>query len=315
MSATGQFTADPVLTAIAISYSNPAHHLIGAKVLPESPVVSDDFKYKQYDEAANFTVPDTRVGSRSSVRTIEIGGEEKTASTADYGLGIPLDNRTITKAEKAGFKPREQAVEQATNIVQLDREIRVAGLVSNPASYHPALTQDITDADDRIGGANGKTYEILMDMLDSCWMRPNQLTMGAAVWRALANDPVIVKKVGGAAADGKKITPADVAGVLEVNEVLVGQSRVNIKRPGQNPVLERVWGNFIAGHFIDTSASFITGGMTWGATAKYGTTQAGTIPIDIGVEGGIVVRSVESVTEVVLAPLTGFLITHPITAA
>ena len=304
-----QFQADARSMAIAIGYKNPDYTLIADDVLPRIPVGLKEFKYLGYDEAEMYSVPDTRVGSRSAPNQVEIEGEEKTASCVDFGIDIPLDNDTVKTAEAAGHKPRDRAIMRATSIVQLDRELRVAKLVADPALYHNeqklalAGASMFTDpASDPIG--------IIQSMLDAAWMRPNQLTFGFGPWSAFRKHPKVVKAINKNDGGEGMVSRAAVADLFEVKRILIGEGRVNIAKPGLAPQMARVWGAIVAGQFIDSSVSAETGGVTFGFTAQYGTRIAGSMPANIGLRGGQFFRSGETVKELICARRAGFLISN-----
>ena len=100
---------------------------------------------------------------------------------------------------------------------------------------------------------------------------------------------------------------AQVAELLEVKRVLVGESRVNIKKPGENPILNRVWGNVVCGQFVNRTAD-TSGGLTFGFTAQLGNKVAGTLQANMGLRGGKLVRAGEQVAEYIVANRAGFLI-------
>lgn len=304
-----QFQADPRATAIAIGYRNPDYALIADEVLPRVPVGLKEFKYIAYDEAEMFSVPDTRVGSRSAPNQVEVEGEERAASCEDFGIDIPLDNDTIKTAEAAGHKPRDRAIIRATSIVQLDREIRVARVISDPALYHndqkltlagAAMFSD--PASDPIG--------VVQSMIDASWVRPNQLVFGFSAWSAFRKHPKVVKAINRNDGGEGLVTREAVAALFEVKRVLVGEGRVNLAKPGLAPSMARVWNNIVAGQFVDSTVSAETGGVTFGFTAQYGTRIAGSMPANIGLRGGELHRSGETVRELIVARRAGFLISN-----
>ena len=279
---TGQFEVDPTLTAIAISYSNPTYALIADMVLPRVTVPARKFSWQEYDLADGYSVPNTHVGPRSAPNRVEIEGAKKNDEVIDFGIDIPLDNPTIEEAEKAGYNPRDRATERATNIVMLGREVRVAGLISNAANYPAALVKALSGTSMFTDGTSDPIKEI-SDMLDECLVRPNQLTLGQ--------------------------TKEAVAELFEVQKVLVGASRVNTTKPGETPVIERAWGSIVSGQFIDESAD-TTGGITFGMTAQHGTKVAGSTPAQMGLRGGELIRSGETVKELIVANHAGFLLSN-----
>lgn len=303
-----QFQIDPRLSAIAVAYSNPDYTLIADEVLPRVKSARK-FKYKAYDEAAMFTLPDTRVGPRSAPNQVEIDGEERDASVEDYGIDVPLDNPTIEEAEAAGYDPKAQATERATNIVLLDREVRTAKVISDPALYHEDNKIALTGSE-RFSDPSSNPIKIVSDMLSACWMTPNQLVFGYAAWAAFRTHPKIVKAVTRSSGDSGMATREEIAQLFEVQRVLVGESRVNINRPGLKAEVNRTWGNIIAGQFIDRTVTPETGGVTFGLTAENGNRVSGTLQANMGLRGGILVRSGESVKEIIIANRAGFLISN-----
>jgi hypothetical protein len=308
MSATDQFTENASLTAIAIAYRNPDVTLIADDVLPRIDAPGRSYKWHNYSDAANFTVPNTRVGRRSQPNQIEIEGSEQDGSVESYGIDVPLDNVTIEEARRNKFDPRRQATELATDVVMLDREVRVAGMITDANNYHADHKTTLSGTDMFTDPASDP-ITILEDMLDTCWIRPNQLTFGFPVWRAIRKHPKIMKAIHGNLGDEGRATRQQIADLLEVKRINVGESRVNIKRPGEAPVLQRTWGNSVSGQYINRAAS-TAGGVTFGFTAVFGKKVAGTLPANMGIRGGVLVRSAEEVAEHIVAQRAGFLISN-----
>lgn len=308
MSGNEQYVEDTTLTAIAVAYSNPAYTLIADQVLPRVTVGGLKFSYQDYNLADHFTVPDTRVGRRSSVNMVEMEGSEQTSKCEDFGIGIPLDNDTIKEAEKKGFDPRRGATERSTNILLLDREIRAAGIIFDPANYHADNKVQLAGNDQFSDFANSTPISTITQYLDACLMRPNKLVFGQTAWTKVSQHPEIVSAVQGNSGDKGIATRQAVANLFEVQEVHVGTGRVNSNKPGQAVSLARVWGNHVAGLFIDPTVTAETGGITFGFTAQYGDRVGGTKQLDIGLRGGVAVRAGETVKELTIANRAGFFI-------
>jgi hypothetical protein len=308
MAVNQQFEVNPIQTAIAIAYKNPDYTLIADEVLPRITVGAQDFTYFSYAETEMFNVPDTRVGRRSAPNQVEISGALTPAATEDYGIDIPLDNATIKRAELAGYDPRKQATERATNIVLLDREVRVAKLVTDASKYdaEQKLAASSTAFFDAV---NGDPVGNVSAMLESTWMRPNQLTFGHSAWTAFRKHPKVLKAIRGNDGGEGLASRQAVAALFEVQRVLVGEARVNIAKPGLVPSLSRTWGNVISGQFIDRSVTAETGGLTFGMTAQFGTRIAGSLMANMGLQGGELQRAGEMVRELIVARRAGFLIT------
>ena len=307
MAANQQFTLDPELTAIAVAYRNPDYALIADDVLPRAPVADRDFKWHEFDEVEQFTQADTRIGRRSAPNRVEIGGTERSSSILDYGIDVPLDNATIQQAEKRGYNVRGRAVERAANIVLLDREVRVAAAITNPAAYHADQKLALAGAS-MFTSPDADPIGSIQQMIDACWMRPNQLGFGQVSWTALRRHPKVVAAVYRNSGTSGMVTREDVARLFEVQRVVVGESRININKPGLAPQMARTWGNVVWGQFVDRSVTPETGGVTFGLTAEFGTRVGGTREIDMGLDGGVLVRAGERVRELIVARRAGFLI-------
>lgn len=299
---TKPFPRDTHLTTIAVAYKNPDVALIADSVLPRVPVGKRDFKYYEYPLDQGFSVPNTFVGERGQMRQVELSGTPATSSVEDFGIEVPLTASDIKDAPK-GIDPRGKATEVATNIILLDREVRVARKVFNAASY-AAGNSIVVDAGDKFSNKAGSNpLEYIQAKLDLCAMRPNVMIFGQAAWSAFRFHPLVIASATGTS--GGTVTRERIAELLEVSEVLVGTSLVNSVKPGKTPVLSRVWGGHAAAIYRDRSVN-TSGGLTFGFTAEYETRVAGSQEVAMGVDGGTLVAVGEKVKELVIASRAGF---------
>jgi len=313
------FVVSASLTAIAIAFVNPAYSFIADTVLPRAKVGSERFKYMVYDIAQGYTVPDTRVGRKGRVNEVEFTGEERDGSTEDHALDAPIPYSDINEARRlreqnlSTHDPEEVAAQFLTNLMILRREIRVAAVVQDPANYAAANRINIATAGDRFDDASSDPYAVLDEALDGViGPRPNLIAMGQPTWTKLKKHPRLIKAIKGGLTDEGAITRQQLADLLEVKQVLVGESRLNIAMPGQPTNLARTWGKSIQALFIDPSATTEMG-MTWGLTAEVGTKIGGTIEDPkIGMEGGRSVRVGEKIRELVIAKECGFIIQNAV---
>lgn len=292
------FPVDPHLTAIAIGFRNGA--MIADQVLPRVIVGKSEFKYWKYDPAEQLTVPDTRVGRRGRVNEVSFSATEVTDSTDDFGLEDPIPQSDIDDAP-ANHDVKGQATEGIANLIILDREVRTANVVFNPATYPAANKEALAGTDQFSDFANSDPLGVLSDALDAPLMRPNIMVIGRPAWSVLARHPQIVKAVHGNSGDAGIVARRAVADLLELEDVIVGESRVNTARKGQPANYQMCWGKHIALIHRDKNATNRQG-ATFGFTAQSGTRQAGSWEDkNIGLYGGQRVRVGESVKEVISA--------------
>jgi len=292
------FPIDPALTAISIAYRNG--RMIADDVLPRTPVGKQEFKWNKHELADGFTLPDTKVGRKSAPNQVEFGHTEETSSTADYGLDIPVPQADIDNAAGTNVDPVGSAVENATNLILLDREVRASRLVFANGSYAAANIETLVGTD-KWDNAASNPLEAITDALDSVIMRPNIGVLGRAVSTALRRHPKIVKAYHGNDGGDGLVPLAFLAELFELEAIYVGEARLNIARPGQAVSLQRVWGPSAAFLYRDKTAG-TQSGATFGLTAQWGSRIAGQQEDkDIGLRGGVRGRVGESVKELITA--------------
>ena len=309
------FVTDPVLTAIAIGYRNPAQTLIADDVLPRVPVGGEEFKWMEYPLGEAFTVPDTKIGRRGQVNQVELEGRERTSSTDDYGLDMPIPISDIDTAReqrnqgRSTYDPEAHAAGRMTDLVMLDREVRVAKLVQDPSVYAANRRVLLSGTSQWSNYDQSAPVDDIKGALEGTLIyRPNTLVMGQKVWSKLSSHPHIVNAIRGNMTDQGIVRREEVAALFEVSRILVGEGYVNTSRPGQTPTLQRVWGNSLAALYINPAAR-PEDGMTFGMTAQHGTRIGARLEDpDVGLKGGVRIRSGEQVKEVITAPDVGFLI-------
>lgn len=292
------------LTAIAIAYKNGK--FIADSVLPRVLVGKRDFKYTVFPKEEVYTLPESRVGRRGKVNQISFTGTEATASVEDFGLEDPIPNDDIDNAPE-GYDPRGHSVEYLMNLIDLGREKRAAELVFGASTYGTNNKMALSGTD-MFSDPTSDPIAVIMDALDSMLMRGNVMTIGRIGFSALARNPAIVKAVLGNSGDKGIATREQIARLFELDEILVGESFVNTAKKGQTMSVDRIWGASIALTHRDRLAN-TQRGMTFGMTAEYGTRSAWEKPDDdIGLRGGIKVRTGESLKELITAPDLGYLI-------
>jgi hypothetical protein len=296
------FPIDAELTAIAIAYRNG--RMIADEVLPRVTVGKQEFKYSKFNLADGFTLPDTKVGRKSAPNQVVFNATEETASTEDYGLDAPVPQADIDNAP-ANYDPLGHATEQTTNLIVLDRELRVSKAVFNTANYSQDNVQTLSGSSQWSDDSTDPLTDIT-DALDSVVMRPNIGVFGRRTSTVLRRHPRVVKAYHGNAGDEGMVPLQFLADLLELESILVGEARLNIARPGQNPNLERVWGPHAAFIYRDKLAN-ANSGTTFGFSAQWGTRISGSVTEpNMGLRGGQMVRVGESLKELVIAPDLGF---------
>jgi len=303
------FPVTPEMIAIAIAYHNKK--MIADEVLPRVTVGKKVFKFLKYALAQGFTIPDTRVGRKSQPNEVDFNATETESSVEDFGLDDPVPQDDIDNAPD-NHDPLGQAVEGIMRLVELDREVRTANLVFNANSYGANNKVTLSGTDQFSDFANSDPIGMIMDALDSMIMRGNIAVIGRPVWSMLCRHPKIVKAVLGNSGDSGVARREDVAALLELDQILVGEAWVNTAKKGQAATLARTWGKHISLIHQDKTAN-TRNGATFGYTAQYGTRIGGHEPDSkIGLRGGQRCRAGESVKEIICADDLGYFIQNAV---
>lgn len=316
------FPVDAVVTGIAIAYRNTAQTLIADAVLPRVPVPGEKYKWTAYPVAESFTVPDTRVGRRGRVNRVSFSGSEQSGAVNDYGLedGIPvsdIEEAANMRARGLGtYDPELRSAEGLTDLILLDREVRVASVVQNPSNYAASRRIALSGSSMLSDPTSDIVGTLKTGFAATQIFRPNTMVMGRDVWTAISSHPRLVKACRNSYSGEGIVTPQEVANLFAgegLKQILVGESFVNTARRGQPLALNRVWGKSIELLYIDPNPKVEQGSVTWGFTAQYGTRIGGRMADpNVGLEGGTVVRVGERVQEQVVAPDVGYLIQNAV---
>lgn len=296
------FPIDPALTAIAIAYRNG--RMIADEVMPRVPVSKMEFKYRLFALGDNFSIPDTRVGRASAPNRVEFGFTETPGMTIDYGLDDPIPQEDVENAPE-GYSPEGHAVEMLTNIIELGREVRVANTVFNTANYGDS-NKTTLQGTSQWSHTSSDPVAAILAALDGMVMRPNIMVISQPVYTKLRQHPKVVAAILGNSGTVGVVKREAIRDLLELEELLVGESFVNTAKPGQTPSLARAWGKHCALLYRDRLAD-ARSGVSWGFSAQFGTRISGAIEDpDCGLRGGKRIRVGESISEVVTATDLGY---------
>lgn len=302
------FPIDPKLTGIALAYKNDSY--IADAVLPRVKVPSSTFRYRVYDKGSFLTPVDSKVGRKSMPNEVEISHTEASSFVEDYGLDdvIPYDD--ILNAPE-GYNPQYEAVEYLAEMIALNREKRVADLVFNENSYAAGCKTTLTGTN-QFSHASSDPIATLISALETPFARPNTVIMGREVWIKLCRHSGILQTFYPNANGNGIITPEQLASILDVERVLIGNARINTANRGQAPNIGRLWGKHVALLYLDPAAT-VSRRLTWGITAEFGGRVSGSMAEpEKGLRGSTKVRVGETVRELVLCSEAGYFIKNAV---
>jgi hypothetical protein len=301
------FVIQPDLTGIAIAYKNEAY--IADMIAPRQPVNAKLFEVDFIETDTMYRFQDDKVGRMSAPNQIVWQSSRTPYSTEDHALDSPVPNEDIENYQGVGPSPEAIATELVSEGVALNREKRVCDIVQNPNSYTVANRTTLSGSSQWTDSTSNPVDAILA-ALDIPIVRPNYLILSQYGWRVLRQHPRVVESVkstgAGAALAAGVVARQAVAELLELSAVVVGESRgkalpQNIGATASIPA--RLWGKHAALITVDPLARMtLTNRPTFIMTGQHGDKIAGTIQDpDMGMRGGVRVRSGEDVKEVIIS--------------
>lgn len=297
------YPIDPSLTAIAIAYQNKNY--IADLVLPRIRVGKQSFSFLQYAADTFFNAPDTRVGRRSRPSEVVLEATEVTDVTGDHALDGGVPRADMDNADER-YDPLGKEIELIQELIALARERRVANIVFNAATYDAGLQQTLAGTSQFSDYVNSDPIGVISAALDAPLQRPNQMTFGQVGWTKFRQHPKIVEAAVGTGAKSGMATRQAVAELFEVEEVLVGSGFANSAKRGQPAAMVRLWGKHLALTY-KAPVPDAKGVVTFGGTFEWGDRVASQWEDkNMGMRGGIAVRTGESVKERVIASQAGY---------
>lgn len=222
------FVVDPVLTAIAIGYTNPDIAFIGDQVLPRVGTASS-FQYDKYG-LEDFDVVNNELGRRGATPRVEFSANKVDSSVKDYGLeaSIPQTDIDDAAAQRAagysGFDPRARAVKGLKSRNMVSREKRVAAIVHSASTYAAGRQVQLSGTSQLTDYTNSDPIGVIQTAINGLFIyKANTLAMSRYGWRYLRSHPKLVKAVkGGISGDGM-ISREQFIELFELNRLLIGE--------------------------------------------------------------------------------------------
>ena len=316
LAATGApFAAIPRLASIAQAVR--PENFIADRVLPRVRTAAQ-FKYTEVTTRDQLTVVDTRIGRTGNLNRVEFRGTLKDGSTKDYGLEDAVPKRDIDYAmsQDSTFDPWGEAVMGTMHLVKLAQEKRVADLLGDATTY--AADLNVTLAGDGKWSSNkSNPHKAILAAMDTMLVRPNTLVLSQGAWTALRTHSKVVSAVkggvGGDVAEGV-LAKMQIAELLELKEIIVGEPWHQSANAGQAEAYTRLWGNMAALIHIDSSMTTTKPRLpVFGFTAEWmGPTVATYEEEGRGVSGSTIIKVTDCVDEVISYQRAGYLFRTPV---
>lgn len=313
------FVQNPALVAIAVNYSGinrTARGYIADEVAPRIPVPSNLFRWWKSKPEEAFTVYDTQIDRLGRANEIVESFIEDTGQTVDHALRepVPYGDEAAAQANSVPFPLKAQAVRNVIDKLQLRRETRVAALAMSTSSYSAGYIDDRTAGVKWSDYANSDPVKDVIDAIAKMIFPGSVGICSLPVANILRRHPKVSTALGGTADSGRYVSLQEIATIMGLSKIVVGNTLKQTSKRGQNLVTSNVWPDSFAIHYqgpvgpdglgIDIkSPNFLTT-FQWGGIVSSETTFD---PGDMGLWGGVKVLTGESVVEKQISPFAGYL--------
>ena len=303
------YVANETLTGLAIAY-NPTG-LIGDKILTHTQVDTPEFKYRYYEKGQFLTTKDTEIGEYGEPIEEEFAYKEKLESISVYAHMTKLSVRHL-HANTSEANKEAKRVMFSKNKLKLAGEVRLANLLRDKSIYE-GNSLELT-AQNNFSVSTTKVIKTIQGCKDKMYNRANTVVMSSRTLSQLRTCPQIVTSLKGKEVEDGMVSVEFLKNeVFGVDNILVGQGRVNTTKRGQNVNLSYIWGNDIILAYVDEAAD-IDCGLTFGQRAIYKPYSVQTFSdAKPGAEGVVHYKSVEEYKDFITCPDCGYIIKNAFT--
>lgn len=245
------------LANIGVNYKNEG--AIWDQVAPVVRVSQRSGKYRTYDEASEFNIPDDTLSDLAKANEITLSHADSNYSVNDHGLAAYVPQSTIDEAQADSgdlIDPLGRAEMLIRQQLSNKHEKRVADVAFAAGTYASGYKTTLSGTS-QWSHASSFPISAIIAGLDIPLQRPNTLILGSDVWKAMRTHAQVVSTIypmGGNAASGGLPTANALLEALRdegITKVLIGRSRINTANPGQTPSYSRVWGKLALAAYID----------------------------------------------------------------
>lgn len=296
----GDVHIDRALTNLLVAYENREY--VADKAMPVVQVQSRSDRIFSIPVATMQQIASSELASnRGKPGEASFSITSGNYSVRDYALMDFVSNATIANAD-APLQPKMMTSRVLKNYLSLGREVRVAAKVfsnSNYSSSHSALAGGArwdTDTSDPVAD--------ILAAIESCFVRPNVMVLGAQVYNALRVNPKVAQYILNRAATTAgpselTVNTGLLAQMFDLDEVIVGRAKYNSAAEGQAVVGAYVWGKSCA--LIRREDPSAAGAAPFGYTFRVGGWITQDIPDLIsGISGGSIIKVAHSDDENVI---------------
>jgi hypothetical protein len=230
---------DSTLSNMSVQFKNPDY--IGLGIMPVLPVDKLSNRYATYGKGDRLAAPEDEIGARSVPNEIAETRSFATYACRSFALMDYLDVTTVNNQDE----PLDEMVDLVAAVndaIDFREELRIAALVQNPATY-VGNTAALAGAS-RWDTSTGDPIKDVKLARRALWSG-----LGATKLVGYCSDDVVdAMLLNPAVVDKMKYTTPGVptekilAGLLGLDDILVGRARKRTSNVNQTAVYGKIWG-------------------------------------------------------------------------
>jgi len=302
---------DSRLSNLSVQYKN--EDMIWRNILPVIRVGKRSDIFTVYDKADSYRKTNDDLGPKSNANEADWGTSTDNYSVKDHGLADWVAQETIDNADRP-IGPLVDTNDFLNNNLDINQEKRVSDLVFNTATY-PAGNKVTLSGTGQWGGTADDPIGDIQTAIETCFMRANTLILGVETWLVLRKLPEILDAVKSSTrfqgSPGGLATPAEVSGLFEVPNILIGRGRYITSKIGQSDVFSRLWGKHMSALHVKSLPGIKT--ITFGGTFVESERQTlRDFDVKKGVKGAHYVKVAWNSDEKIIASDLGYMIENAV---
>lgn len=231
-----QIHVDQLLSNVSLRYQ--VKDLIADKVFPTVPVKKSSDLYRVYDK--NFRIPETKRAIKAEARE-----HNWQVSTASYNLENHALKDYVSDDEQENYDLadlRADTVEELTDVILRRKEKSVADLFTSTSwSLNASLASGGRFSDNTTTTNPVPVFDTAQSVvIANSGMKPNFGIISRDGFVAVKNHISILDRV---KYTSREMTPAMLAGLFDINELLVSNGQYDSSDEGRTTTMANFWGN------------------------------------------------------------------------
>lgn len=239
---------------MAIGFTENA--TIAGTIAPVVTVDKQSDRYAVFSRADAYRTENDKRSPGGEANKISRSVSSDTYFSNNYALKYPV---TLEDRENADPIYRQNLINDAAGYVSrklaLGWEVRVRDLCFTTANVGSSAGVNSAWSDPANSNPIGDITTALDNVQDTTGTRPNRLVFGLAAWRSLRRNNQILNRIFGTNNGGGFPSVAQVANLLEVEQILVGQAYYNSAEEGLAESLSPLWGDSMLAYYAPGAPS------------------------------------------------------------